>query len=440
MKKLFVSSLGVNVLLMVFNLCTGMFVARLLGPLGRGELAIATRWSSLFTMLFTMGLPGAVIYLGKQSRPKQSEYLGMYLVLGTATGLIGLGMGEMLLPYILRNQPHPVVHLAEISMLSVPFGILADGLVGSLQSLNKFRNVLIIQLASGVGALLVITLLVSFREFQVVDYIVGTISWSVMIFLITLTWAAKFVRPKILFHIEPVKHLLTKGIQIYAGSIVNVFGNNLDQLLISLFLSPYNMGLYAVCVSVSTLLPSLVTGTIQTFLWPKLMDMKADERRQSVARIHSGLLYSSLGITLLMGALLPFALPFVYGHQYATAIPIGEVLLTAAPMSVGYMVLVNYMSTLGQFNIVTVAEILGLGLGFCITYPLSHAWGGLGAAVGVVVAASSKWILLIVASNRTVQSSFGLFKPCLGDVIILRDAMSRKLRWMHLGRSTSGRI
>lgn len=411
MKRIFISSLGVNLFVMVLNVCTGSLTARLLGPFGRGELAVATRWSGLFIMLFTIGLPGAVIYLGKQFTHKQNDYFGAYIILGTLVGLVGFVVGELVLPHLLIKQPPMVLRLAQISMCALPFGVLADGLIGSLQTLNKFNTVLFIRVLNELGTLLVILGLLLFGEYGITHYLVSNIMWSIMIFLVTLVWACLAIKPSFSKLFVHTKQLFMKGFQIYAGSIVNVFGGNLDQLVISLFLSPYTLGLYAVCVSVSGLLPSLITGTVQLFLWPKLMDMDMDDRRRSVELLHSSLFYASLIMTAIMGGLLPVILPLVYGQRYSTAVFMGELLLLSAPMTIGYVVIVNYLSTLGKFNVVTIAEISGLVLGISVTYPLSHVWAGVGAAIGVVSTSTIKWLFLMRTSSHHGISKWALLRP-----------------------------
>jgi len=412
---------------LLLNVCTGTLTARLLGPYGRGELAIAFRWSGLFIMLFTIGLPGAVIYLGKKFSEKQGEYLGAYLILGPLIGLVGFATGELMIPHLLSHQPHEVIRLAELSMCSVPFGVVADGLVGSLQSLNQFGKVLWLRVINELGTIAVILALILMGVYGIRHYIISTIAWSIAVFILTLLWVIHAIHPRFSVSLTQAQQLFTKGVQIYAGSLVNVFGGNIDQLVISLFLSPYTMGLYAVCISISGMLPSLVTSTVLIFLWPKLMDMMPQDRHVPVQRLHSTLLYSTIGISVVIGLLLPIALPFIYGHHYAGAIPTGEVLLLSGPVIVGYVVLANYLSTLGKFNVVTVAEVTALTLGVCTTYPLSHIYGGVGAAIGVFVASFTKWIFLMRASCRSGIAQGALFHPDRGSILFVRELLLRKL-------------
>lgn len=422
MKKIFLSSLAVNIFVMIINVCTGALSARLLGPFGRGELAIAMRWTQLFTVLFTLGLPGAVIYLGKRHESRREAYFGSYLLIGSVVGLFGLAAGYFIVPELLRNQSREVVYAAQLAMLWIPFGVVSDGLIGSLQSVNRFRQVMLIRAYNQVAILLVILGLMATGEYGINQYIIATRCSSLGIFGLTLFWSWRAVRPSFRAIAVHGRRLFGKGILIYGSSLVSTFGGNLDQLVISLFLSPYTLGLYSVCVSISTLFPALVTGSVQLFLWPKLMDLQPDQRLRPVEQLHSALFYIALVVSVVLAALLPIALPMLYGPRFATAVPMGQVLLMVAPITTGYVVLSNYLSTLGKFNAVTAAEIIGLGLGICTMYSLSRAWGGMGAVTGVLVTTMSKWVYLMHMSSRNHIRWSAMFAP---DVRSVRQFMRR---------------
>ncbi|MEI7026116.1 oligosaccharide flippase family protein [Paenibacillus sp. y28] len=391
MRQLFLSSLGVNLIVIVMNLLTGIMSAQYLGPDGRGELAAATRWSFLITVLFSIGIPGAVIYLGKQFPDRQRMYFGVYLVLGTGIGLIGMLTGQLLLPLLLGGESQHVVRIAQVAMATVPFALLADGLLGTLQTQNKFRQVLALRFINPLGLLLIILLLVVSGHYTVYEFMLCSLAWSVVTFGLTLFWALRSVKPQIRRVVATGKELLHRGTQIYAGFIVSTFGTNLDQIIISLLLTTYTLGLYSVSASIASMLPTVIIGAIGTYLFPKLMDFAPQERRAQVERIHGVLLYSTLGLAVAEGLLLPFVLPLLYGEKFAESVIMGEILLICAPLNVAYAVLTNYMSTEGKFHHVTVAEIIGLVSGLTATVILLPIAHGVGAAVGVAIIAVVKW-------------------------------------------------
>lgn len=398
MKRLFLSSLSINVLVIMINLITGIISARYLGPEGRGELATATRWSGLLTMLFTLGLPGAVIFLGKKFPDRQREYFGVYLVLGVSMGLVALVLGESLLPVLLANHADQVILFAQIAMLAVPFGLLADGLIGTLQTLNMFRRVLLLRILNPVGVLLVIASLLLWDAYTVRNFIIGSLIWSFLLFLITFFWVYTSVSPKLSRVWKTGRELVAKGVQIYSVGLVSAFGGNLDQLIISLFLTTYTLGLYTVSSSIASMLPSMITGALGTFLFPKLMDLNGENRQRQVERLHGTLFYGALVMAAAAACFIPFAIPFVYGTDFKGSVIMGQILLICTPLNIAYSVLTNYISTEGKFHYVSLAELLGLTSGVVMTLLLIQSLQGVGAAFGVLTITVVKWSFVVYKS------------------------------------------
>jgi len=427
MKRLFFSSLYVNLFVRFINMITGILGARFLGPYGRGELAAANRWAALFAVLFTFGLPGAVIFLGKTNREKQSEYLGAYLVVGSMVGLVGLAFGEYLIPKLFFHQPHQLVQFAQIAMLSVPFGILSDGLVGSLLTLNQFKKVLLLRIIGEVGTLFLILGLVIFGEYTVGYFIVGNLVWSILNFFLSAYLTFRLIQPKFKAIVLNSKKITTKGFQINAAEMVSMFGNNIDQLVISLFLSPYTLGLYAVSITIGGIMSAVISSALGIYLWPKLMDLPIESRKEKIERIHGVLFYGMLGLSIVAGFVLPFLLPLVYGHKFSSAVLMTEIILMSTPFTIGYIVITYFLSTSNKFNITAASEAVGLAVGILVTLPLIHIMDGIGAAIGVFLATLCKWVFVLIMANRLGLEWSRLMNPYLSAFIDLALLLKQRI-------------
>ncbi|MDG0790777.1 hypothetical protein OMP38_07820 [Cohnella ginsengisoli] len=181
--------------------------------------------------------------------------------------------------------------------------------------------------------------------------------------------------------------------------------------MLSLALSPYSLGLYAVASSIGGLLPSVVFGALGVFLWPKLMDLNEEQRQRKVESIHALLFYGSLAVTAAGASLLPFALPLLYGREYEPAVWMGLLLLAGSPLRICSAVLINYLNTIGKFHAVTLSEIVSLSSGFAIMLALLPVSGGTSAAIAMLAASAVKWIYAAVVACRSGLSPTDLFKP-----------------------------
>lgn len=410
MKKLFLSSFAVNILVMALNMGTGIIMARYLGPHGRGELAMATRWAILFAGLSTIGLPGAMIYLGKNMRDKQRELFGAFLLTGGVVGLVALAACQALLLAVMSGESDGMLLLSRLALLALPFAVMTDGLIGTLQSLNSFRKVLVLRLLSPVGTLLALAALIAAGSVQVLNIIVLNLVWSLMTFIITLYWIFRQLKPRFVQVLAHARLLLQYGVKIYASSLVQVFGGSFDQILLSLTLSAYALGIYTVASSVGGILPSILFGALNVFLTPRLMDVSGESRRREVSRIHSLFFYGTLAVSAAGAFAFPVVLPFVYGKEFSEAVVMGVILLLSSPLKLGYSILLNFFAAEGKFSILSKTEIVGVVVGLGALLVLVRFTGPSGAAWALALSSLAKWIYLVYHGRRMGLTLGGLFR------------------------------
>lgn len=417
MKKLFISSFFINALVMIIHFTTGILSARYLGPEGRGELAVVMRWTGLFGLLMTIGLPSAVTFLGKQQADKQREFLGSYLVLGTCCGIVGAAIGWLTMPWVLADQSKAVVTLICVTLLGLPTVLLADGLIGTMTTLNRFGRVLFLRIFSPIGTLALLIALIESGRYTVSSYTYANFAWGLIFFVLNAALTFTVCRPSFKLLSARSRELLKKGKQIYMPSLVTLFGDNLDQIVISLFLTPIVLGYYTVAGSIGSIFPSILSGTLAVFLLPKLMELRGDYKRRKVEQIHGSMFFGSIVITAIAALLLPIVLPFLYGRDFTASVVMGEIMLICTPFRIGYNVLTNFISSEDQFKLVTRAEIVGLAVGTIGTIGLLKIGEGVGASVGVVLATIAKWTYIAFQAKKLGISIRELMKSDLGYLI-----------------------
>lgn len=410
MKRLFFTGLFVNLCVMVINFATGVISARFLGPEGRGELAIVNQWTFLFIGLFAAGLPGALLYLGKTHTEKRENYFGSYLILGFMIGILGTVIGLLAIPYLLSNHDREVVRLTQLSFLALPISVLADGLIGTLQSLNLFRNVMLLRLLNPLGALILAGILIAAGAYTVHNFVLVSIGWTTFLLIVVFLRILRVLKPSFGNLFIRMRELMTKGIQVLGTTFVSIFGGNLDQIVISLLLTPYVLGLYTVAQSIGIIIPSIIIGSLNVYFWSRLMDLDGEVRLREVEKTHGTLLYASLFLCTIASVMIPFVLPFVYGHEFISSVPMAVILLLIAPLRIAQNILASFLSTQGKFNHVTIAEASGLGAGIAVLFVLLPLVGEMGAPLGVVAATLVKWAYMVYISTKQGIQLRGLLK------------------------------
>ena len=118
MHAAFLQTMATQVLVTAVNVATGVLVARLLGPEGRGIVAAITLWPMLLASLAISGLPYALVYHLKHAPREAERVVGAGLLLGAGLASLAAVGGVIAIPFAMsRSYPPSAVLLAQMGAL-----------------------------------------------------------------------------------------------------------------------------------------------------------------------------------------------------------------------------------------------------------------------------------------------------------------------------------
>jgi O-antigen/teichoic acid export membrane protein len=233
---------------------TGLLSARLLGPQGRGELAALTLWPMTLVALTDPGVNSALVFhVGKRR-------FGLFSV-WTASSVLGLLQaacvivaGAAALPLALRGYPPGVERLAIVFLCFAPVVILGGQPASILQGkLDLAGYNLVRAIAPAAYALGLLALLFLRRP-----HLGDVVACQLVAFVLATIWGYGLVGSRegfrLAWHGEACKSLLSFGWRTQLSNVAVFFNQRLDQLLLSLFVPPRQLGLYVVSVTVTSVL------------------------------------------------------------------------------------------------------------------------------------------------------------------------------------------
>lgn len=363
---------GVNVVLVLLSFASGPILARALGADGRGQLAAILVPLTIGPWLLDLGM-GA--YVARQSA--RHTHLGVILGSMAPISLVA-PMVVVLLSADIANeigQGRPVVERSlRIGLLFMPIAVLCTTAMGALWGQQRWRVHSLIRVIPPAGGTAGYVALLALGQLTVQNAVVVSL----------LAFAAGYLPLGVTFRRVGRWRFDRRtsgegfrfGIRSWLGTVASVSNARLDQLLMAVVVSSRELGLYAVAVSVAYLTASFISA-VATALFPRVA--QGDEDIVSRASRISVLLV--VVASLIVAAVTPVAIPFVFGSDFEPAVPMAMVLLLGGFLVAIHQVLGSALAAVGRPGAVMRAQVYALVVSVPSLLLLLPITGAIGASV-----------------------------------------------------------
>jgi O-antigen/teichoic acid export membrane protein len=396
----FTTTLFAQVAILVFGALSGVVVARLLGPEGRGELAALTLWPTMLVSLATMGINQAIVFNTGRRRLTLSEIWTSSTIIGFGQSILVVIVGLPVISLALRHYPSGVRDLAFLFLAASPLiilggypGNLLQGIL-DLSSFNLIRTI----------APLVYTLGIALLFFLHRPVLRGVVCFQILGYGLALAIAYW-----ILFKKEPIRivwnggaclSLINYGWKTQLGNVSSYVNRSADQLVLSLFVAPNELGVYAVAVTMATavgLFPQ-AAGIVTLAAGSR---SNPNEARKIIGHSFlASLLWLSIMCTLLF-ILAPALIKLLFGSAFAGSATACRILLPGSAALGLNQVLYDGARSLGEPALPSYAEGFATVVTFLGLWAFLPKFGYIGAAIASTLAyVSSLGLMLFLCRSR----------------------------------------
>jgi O-antigen/teichoic acid export membrane protein len=332
-------SFATSLAMQALGLISGTLLARLLGPTGRGELAAVLLWPGILTVVGSVGLTDAMVYVTAREPGRQRAVFATGALIALVQSAALMIAGHFLLPLVLGHFDAETTRAANLYLLWIPLNLLTLAamtiLQGSLSlvAFNVLRLTLILSTVLGLLALYLVQEVSLWTIAQV--YIAANLITLIGSFATVASFGWLGFRPEG----RLIRPMLLYGLKSHAGNVSALVNERADQALISVFLAPTQLGLYAVSVTISSAI-ALIGSTFSTVAFPVLsMATRGEQRRRDFARFTHATLWLSACTALAMIFATPVIIDVFFGSAFIAATNVTQVLLIAAiPLSTKYLI------------------------------------------------------------------------------------------------------
>jgi O-antigen/teichoic acid export membrane protein len=386
-------SLGTSIAIQALNVLTGMLLARTLGPEGRGELAAVMLWPGMLAAVGGLGIGEAITYQAARRTTAMGKLLGSSLAVCGAQSAALVAIGAVLVPVAMSDYRGATLQAALLFLADVPLYLGGIYLIFALNGSGRYglfhglRLLVIAASAVGLVVLAIIDRLTVWRA--AIVYLAAH-----LLVLVVAGFLCRVPRSSLRIDRGVVRQLLGFGVKSHGGNVASMLNERLDQLLISVFLAPVDLGLYVIAVTMTSL-TGLIGSSMSLVALPSLARLgPGGERDRAARRLVAVALVGSVAVTIPLLVLLPTLIGWFFGDAFRAAAATARVLLVATVLLATNRVLGALLRAVGRPLDTGVAELLALVVTALGLAALLSPFGLMGCAVTSFLAylASMAWL------------------------------------------------
>lgn len=398
-----------SIAIQVLNIASGILLARAFPPAERGVLAAVILWPTLLAAVGNLGLPDAVTFRVSTMRPRLSHTVSTSLSMAVLQSFLMVLLGFVLIRSLSERGHVEDSKAAFTFLFYIPLNMLALVAAAVFNGLQQYR-------AFNIARISVITLNVLFLaplyytdNLTIINatyaYLLSNFLTCGIALILLFQTNAERIKPSMCEAQELVRY----GLKSHVGNISGVLNDRLDQLLISVFMNPVQLGYYVIALTTSSGL-SIIGTSLNVVVFPKV-SAAAAAQKVSLAKQYLTLTVVTTGIAATaMLILTPSLITLFFGTAYQQAVPVARVLVVGIAVMCLSRVMGAILKGYGEPLAVGIAELFGLGvtiLGLSILLP---RYGLMGAAVTSTAAymATLIWVgVKLTRRWRVVRSDYG---------------------------------
>lgn len=310
------------------GLVTSVIVARLLGPAGRGQLAVAVALSAIGVQFGNLGLASSNTYFVAKDRCLLGVLLGNSLLVAFALGLVFSGIVHI----VLAGWPHlaPIEGLLlTLALALVPLGLSQLLLQNLLLGIQRVRQYNLIEIGT---RLLTLVLVVALLLLQRVTP-ENIFSVSLLLFAASTIGCGLLLRPRLVGSVRLSLPLLREhlvfAVRAYLAALFAFLTLRSDLLLVQHFLGPRSAGHYSIAAGLADML-YLLPATIAAILFPHIAQVA--DRHQKWAftrRVTVGVFIALVPLVAVAIVLARPIITLLYGPAFLPAVASARILCAA---------------------------------------------------------------------------------------------------------------
>lgn len=381
--KKVLETFSTRIFLIILSLITSVFVARTLGPEGRGLYAIALVIGMMGVQFSNLGLHSSNTFYVARDPNLLSPLLGNSIVVSFSFGGLIAILAGLFFYWIPEIAPvkNLILYLA---LIWIPFGLAYLLIQNLLLGIQEIRTYNTAEIYNKAITIIIILILILFNWISAESIFSAALIASI----ICVIWMCK----KLTNHIHRPIHIsgsllrrnIPYGIKSYLGSLVGFLLLRVDLLMINQLLGKKQTGLYDIAINMSEMV-YLFPMVVSTIIFPKLAAIESIQEKWKLSKNVGLALLVCTAIIMAVTALLAFPLiEFLYGEAFVPCVPAFLFLIFSKFIMSANSIFSNFVSSIYVPWAAVPFSFAVLGLNILLNLIWIEQFGIIGAALASI--------------------------------------------------------
>lgn len=386
-----------NFLILGINFATSILAARLLGPDGRGALALVLLYPQAVANIGLLGIDRSVSILGGKK-----ELSTPVLAIGMIA--LALTIPAIIVIYILVTSQ---IDDPELVKFSLVYSLYTPALywflltISWFNGLGYFRDYNLSRFAFYGSYLALLIILWVTRDSFLQGFVYANLVSVYVAMLVSGLFIFKRVRRPLFSSystlIQDCRGIFKKALIFLVPSILAVLATKLDQIILTNYLAVEYLGLFVVYLAFGRLI-----GPLANAINVNIFRFSISEGNYNISRIMRVSIFVYLVSLVGMFIIAPLAIRLFYGSDYLTHISSARILLVSSFFFFASQVFNEYLKGRSQGRQDTVSQLLYIVTLVVSGYILVPQYSIAGLALSMTLGDFIKFVyLLIIFSRKT---------------------------------------
>jgi O-antigen/teichoic acid export membrane protein len=404
------SNLSTSLFIQCCGVVTGVFTARLLGPVARGELATVMLWPMVFSNLGLLGCNWALAREVAADPEKEREWTRAAILIAAGCATLFIMVGYAVIRQVLPHDKLYLLPLAQLCLLLVPLDIFNQMVLAVEQGAMRWSRYNWMR--------------ASFFIFYVAGICLirwhgkAPVSWFVAVFLASQLLSALFrfaMHGKAIlaggFRARGCRILLRRGLPYFCATASNLLSLQLDKIIVISLLNTEAAGLYVVALTFGNAPSSLAEALGMTSFAVVSAEKEVGSQGKIITETFRQSSLISAGLAGVLVCLIPLVTTPLFGAAFAAAVRPAIILTIAASLVTSGSILNQGLRGAGRPYSGIVAQVAAIAVLAASATLLLPGFGLMGMAWAVLLSACSQVAVLVSAAALWLRISPWRFWP-----------------------------